>query len=487
MTSTDPRQAKTAGEAVVEPNVSVDPEARKDDAWIEASRGESQIDNTANKISATKLLSVEAETADLEPDDHPSDDNQNATDRAGTSLTDVAIEQTGDDAMSKFGHAIGALAKHEDDLDEDALNHAAEMADPSPFRDDAVAPHIAAAERELERSKANPVDIFDRIAQAAESQFDESRGNTAKRVSELVDDRRVGTKRWTPSKTMKERMAKLEAARAAATGGEPVAVESPEPEVKAASAPSSSTATVVTPGTGEKPASETKSETTSTAEPEKVTVSRRDRKPEIEDTIETESSGATMVEAESEEDDSDGLRIIPGARGRRRDRVRKSRLDEDFEKIFDDEGKPSINSLRRKLRSASKEDDESVEDEATAKTGSANRTASSGNGSDAGNSSESKLGLFSRLLNSNRKKPQKADANEFNEDDLVAAFEADNDDNNAPLADNRDLEAAEDDSWQDAIDTERKQKQIAMPIIGAGVAILFGGIGWFAYKFLFGA
>ncbi len=484
MTSTDPRQAETADKAVVESHVSDDPEAQKDDAWIKACRAEIEAGGKDDELCASSLLG--ADSTDLESGNLPNDDKQNATDRAESSVTDAAIEQTGDDAMSKFGHAIGALAKHEDDLDEQALDYAAEMASPSSMRDDAVAPHIAAAERELERSKAGPVDIFDRIAQAAESQFDESRGNTAKRVSELVDDRRVGTKRWTPSKTMKERMAKLEAARAAATGEAPAEVSTPEataapePEVKAASAPTSSQATIVTPGNTAKAAREEKPEVASIAEDEKVTISRRDRKPEIEETIETESTGATLVEDESEtEEDADGLRIIPGARGRRRDRARKSRLDEDFEKIFDDEGKPSINSLRRKLRSVAKEESESAEGDATVKA--------EAEGLAAGSDGAANKGFFSRLLNSNRKKSQKADQNEFNEDELVASFEADSNDDSALLADNHDLKVAEDDNWQDAIDTDRKQKQIAMPIIGTGVAILFGGIGWFAYKLLFGA
>ena len=57
-----------------------------------------------------------------------------------------------------------------------------------------------------------------------------------------------------------------------------------------------------------------------------------------------------VFDADDEEDDS-GLSVVPGARGRRRNRARKSRLDEDFENVFgEDDGTPSIQNLRRKMR-----------------------------------------------------------------------------------------------------------------------------------------
>jgi len=484
MTSTDPQQAETAKEAAVGSRDSGDPEALRDDAWMEACRAELHSNGDNDKSPASKFLNAGVGQAALEPGRRQLDDSQNEADRAEFSVTDAAIEKTGDDAMSKFGHAIGALAERDDDLDDHALDYAAEMASPSPassVRDEAVAPHIAAAERELERSKAGPVDIFDRIAQAAESQFDESRGSTTKRVSELVDDRRVGTKRWTPSKTMKERMAKLEAARAAATGDEAVATSESSVDAQAASAPSSSQATTVTPGATAKsaPATEEKVEAPAMAEDQTVTISRRSRQPEVEETIETESAGAAEAEAEAEEEDPDGLRVIPGARGRRRDRARKSRLDEDFEKIFDDEGKPSINSLRRKLRSGAADED-SADGETTGSGGTEQlaQTADEIGG-------EPKKGLFSRLLK--RNKVEKVEPADVDEDDLVAAFEADGATDSSPITDNAELEMAEDDDWQDAVETKRKQTQIALPIIGLGIAILLTGLGWFAYKFLFGA
>ena len=484
MTSSDPRQedpaAAYADDISVPAHHEVDDEAHNDDAWMEACR------------------------AELHDDD--SDDSQNEAARADLSAEGAALQQTGDDAMSKFGHAIGALAENEDDLDDQVLDYAAEMASPSSARDEAVAPHIAAAERELERSKSAPVDIFDRIAQAAESQFDESRGSTAKRVSELVDDRRVGTKKWTPSKTMKQRMEKLEAARAAASGDQPVqaaeavdtaahaevaeTASATEAPVMAASAPSSAQATTVTPGKAEKPEPEAKAEEAPMTEEQSVTISRRDRQIDHEDSADADSTNDESTLADGEDHlDADGLRVVPGARGRRRDRARKSRLDEDFEKIFDDEGKPSINSLRRKLRSGAAEEEAAAaaaaaEEAAAATPGKRkklSRSAAVTETAGADTSAEPKKGLFSRFLNA--KKAKVAEATPEQEvDDLVAAFDS----NDTPLDDDIHTEGLDDESWQDEIESERKKNQIAMPVIGAGAAILLGGLGWFGYKFLTG-
>jgi len=371
--------------------------------------------------------------------------------------------------MSKFGHAIGALAESEEDFDDQSLDYAAELAHPSSGRDDSVAPHIAAAERELETSRrggggGGSLDIFDRIAQAAESQFDESRGNTAKRVSELVDDRRVGTKRWTPSKTMKQRMEKLEAARAAATG---------ETAAVAASAPSSSTATMVTPKSEKAAKPEEQADAELMAEEQRAAAAQS----AIDNSNKVEASRSVEALAEPEElidDGADTLRVVPGARGRRRDRARKSRLDEDFEKVFDDDGKPSINSLRRKLRSSASEEAEAG----------AVENGEAAFGSESGTETKKK-GLFSRLLQPKAKKvaEQQVEADfGTEEDDLVEAFET----NSQPLVEKPDLGTLEGDELQAAIETKRKQKRIAVPIIGIGAIIGFAGIGWVAYRFLFG-
>jgi len=470
----------------------IDAEAQEDDAWMDACRTELDSDHSAefDESPAATTAAAIRQKDDRESLEDVSADSENTADRADSDDRGVAIEKTGDDAMSKFGHAIGALAESEEDLDDHALDYAAEMARPSFSRDEAVAPHIAAAERELERSKSSgPVDIFDRIAQAAESQFDESRGSTARRVSELVDDRRVGTKKWTPSKTMKQRMEKLEAARVAASGGTTTAkpteaaVETPvveEPVAEAApaaaSAPVSSTATTVRPKADKKPEVAEQVPPAPMTEEQKVTISRRDRQADAEEAMETESAGAEDAIAAEEELDADGLRVVPGARGRRRDRARKSRLDEDFEKIFDDEGKPSINSLRRKLRSTAASEEAAEKEGNAAPVKAATTEEQFGATADQGE----KKGLFSRLLN---KKPAKKVIDVSDEDELVAAFE---DDAVADLPDNFDLEDGVDEDWQTAVSNERKQKQIAMPIIGAGAFIALGGVGWFAYKFFLG-
>ncbi len=518
MTSTELRQDDAAATAL--DRKTVDLEAQSDDAWMDAVRDG--------------------------PDENDTDDSQNEAVPSDLAEQGAAAKQTGDDAMSKFGHAIGALAENEDDLDDRVLDFAAEMASPSSPRDESVAPHIAAAERELERSKAasGPVDIFDRIAQAAESQFDESRGSTTKRVSELVDDRRVGTKRWTPSKTMKQRMAKLEAARAAAAGDvppvtaetaapatEPVAA-TPETEapVIAASAPSSSTATVVSPDKPKAREPEAVVEAAPMTEEQSVTISRRGRQHDAEDEEVAAESVEAVENAQVEDEpelDADGLRIIPGARGRRRDRARKSRLDEDFEKIFDDEGKPSINSLRRKLRSGAAEEEAAAiaaaEEEAAAVAGQPGRKKKTAKVTASVNATDEapKKGLFSRFLAARKgkadtgsletsaelddlpvvedsaapakkgllsglmpaRKDKKAEAKaDMDEDDLVAAFESD--DMSVDATD--DYADADDESWEETLDDERKKSQIIAPILGGGAAILLGGLGWFGYKFLTG-
>ena len=456
-----------------------DAESMEDDAWLEACRKELHEDADEPSITA------ETRPDSLAMPHQMSDDGDQLATRSELSDHAVAIDKTGDDAMSKFGHAIGALAEREDDFDDQSLDSAAELAKPSSIRDEAVAPHIAAAERELEtsRSGGGSLDIFDRIAQAAESQFDESRGSTAKRVSELVDDRRVGTKRWTPSKTMKQRMEKLEAARAAASGDAPApsepntASDSAVTAAVAASAPTSSTATMVTPKSDKSAKAEEKADAELMAEEQRAAMAQ----PVTEEQAQTEAATTAEAVAEPEEiadDAADTLRLIPGARGRRRDRARKSRLDEDFEKVFDDDGKPSINSLRRKLRSSASAETEAgaVADESAGTDGVAGAEA---------DAQPKKKGLFSRLLQPKAKQPSEQQVEtdvETEEDDLVAAFE----ENSQPLGEKSDIEALDSDDLQAALETERKQRNIAMPIIGTGIIIGLVGIGWVAYRAMFG-
>ena len=187
-------------------------------------------------------------------------------------------------------------------------------APPDDDMDTGVAPYIARAEKELRaRKEAGSMDIFDRIAKAAETEFDDQAGSLETRVLENPSDgRRVGTRKWQPTKAVRKRMEDLEKARmnGAAQGAEgaerskPVArrlrtdVGAPSPEEG-----------------GPEPAPA------------------------------PEPAGAADME------DDGGLSVVPGARGRRRNRARKSSLDEDFENVFaEEDDKPSIQNLRRKMR-----------------------------------------------------------------------------------------------------------------------------------------
>jgi len=232
---------------------------------------------------------------------------------------------------------------------------------------------------------------------------------------------------------------------------------------------------MVTPKSGKSAKSEDKADAELLAEEQRVAASQPAVDESVDTTAATAGEAATVVD-EAEDDSADTLRVIPGARGRRRDRARKSRLDEDFEKVFDDDGKPSINSLRRKLRSSA----------ATEAEGEAGAVVTGDEAMDGeAGTQPKKKGLFSRLLQPKAKQaaelPIEAELG-TEEDDLVAAFEA----GSQPLGDNSDLDALGGDDLQAALETERKQKRIAVPIIGAGAAIALLGSGWFAYRFFFG-
>lgn len=466
MTSTDPQHTTASKEVPAGSVNSGDPEARRDDMWLEVSQsGEDDANNGQTVHEDDKR---DSNTHHTNQANHNDDFPENA-----------AIKKTGDDAMNTYGHAIETV-EDQDDLDQLKIDQSFQKPKAQSSRDDAVAPHIAAAEREIEESKAGPIDIFDRIAQAAESQFDESRGNTAKRVSELVDDRRVGTKRWTPSKTMKERMAKLEAARLAATGTPKTTASAEEQTRPAAAAPGSSTAETVAP---DKKRFSGHPQPAETAPDEPVRMSHPRAETETEDTYEPQDENAFEAASNDDEHDTDGLRVVPGARGRRRDRARKSQHDEEFEKVFDEEEKPSINSLRRKLRSAPPEDTEADTGKSSVRKKISLAKVMPA-GPDDEDSEEGKTGLFSRMLSATRKKQGKklpAEATEHDdltdEEALIADFEADGED---------DFLLEEDDNWQETIDRDRKKRKLPVAVTGSAIAVLFGGLGWFLYSFLLG-
>ena len=540
-------------------------------------------------LADTTSMKATPPMAEAELESQPSDQQQDAP----------ATEET-DNAMSEFGDSMGTLAAQTDDLDAlDDFESSVGLYDSpdnssSDEADSSVAPYIAQAERELEKTRSRSShDIFDRIAMAAESQFDNARGSAMQRVTELVDDRRVGTKRWTPSKTMKQRMAKLEAARSAVESGEtfetrkkrretgqsvtademanavdagPVDTDSVDTgagssdavdTATAASAAALGTAAVaaVAAAATQKPKAETAPAEDATRqsidENERVKISRRDRQAEAREQDESVEAD-DVSDFDEDEEDVDGLRIVPGARGRRRDRARRSRLDEDFEKIFDEEDKPSIRGLRRKLRSgaAGKVGDaepSGTKDEDTAtsarkaearrelmqqaegevidpprgifarlfKKKPRNDDAQSsgflsgllGRSNEADDASDVAIeavadsvsaeasdeadyaletanddaaaGLFSRFRNARKAKKPHADADE---DELVAAFDADC----APLENPLDIAREEDgadEAWEQTLDSSRQKSPLVSSIIGVGAIGILVGFGFFAYRY----
>ena len=506
--------AKTAPADEVDPNadavgeeagsLSESVEAQDDDAWLDACRDEIASGPEDAESASTNSDAVEDDeaaiaagedvkdfsdgvatlSADLEKLRRRNDDTEIDAALADLAKRIAAMEKTGNDAMSTLGQAMTAIADRIDDLEErseqSAFDSAVEKANPSQRRDN-VAPYIENAERELEAAKdGGGVDIFDRIALAAESQFDESRGTTAQRVSKLVDDRRVGTKRWTPSKTVKARMAKLEAARISAE------------EAAASETPSAKAAQPVTDAVAPPAPEAEKAEAPATPIEDRVVISRREKQPPVEESIADETvSEETAAEADAaalEEDDDAALRVIPGARGRRRDRARKSRLDEDFEKIFDDDSKPSIGSLRRKLRSGASTD-ETAEPAETSETGDASVTEETFGAAATVTAPAAKTNLFSRIFK-RKTAPTATVTAEADDaaDSMVAAFEVDEKDAplDIPLEDSA-TEAVDGEAWeQQVVENERRQRQISTPIIVTAIAIIAGGAGYFLYKTLFG-
>jgi len=306
----------------------------------------------------------------------------------------AASESRYDDALTKMGHALGMIAQRIDGLETRLTNqtiaNVALAAAPPEEEDDSVAPYIARAERELKtRKESGSMDIFDRIARAAETEFDDQATTGGTRVLENSSDgRRVGTKRWQPSKTFKQRMEKLEEAR------------------KETQAPA-------TAATGPRAAA-----AAAFAEPKQPAARKlrteADLDPEIEndallDHTDDHAGGERALAPEPildlEEEDDSGLSVVPGARGRRRNRARKSRLDEDFENVFvEDEDEPSISNLRRKMRDRPADETDTEVSE--------------------------KGGMLSGILgkkSAKKARPAPAEQAEEEEDDLMAAFDTEAD------------------------------------------------------------
>lgn len=242
-----------------------------------------------------------------------------------------------DDTLSKVGHALGIIAQRIDNLEgrltDRAITDIAMAAAPSAIEDDeeeddpGVAPYIARAEKELKAKKRKSAsDIFDRIAQAAESEFNEKSATPGMKI---IDDaskgRRVGTKSWQPASAIKRRMQEAMEAAEASTRAKTTAQQSDD------TAPSS---TDIMPDQTQETSTEALTAGTTDGAQEAPALDTRE-----------------PIYDRDDFDDS-GLSVVPGARGRRRNRARKTRLDEDFENVFaeEDGDKSSIQSLRRKMR-----------------------------------------------------------------------------------------------------------------------------------------
>ena len=356
----------------------------------------------------------------------------------------AASEERYDGALNKMGHALGMIAQRIDSLEarmtDQTIANVALAAAPPEIEDPSVAPYIARAERELKaRKESGSMDIFDRIAQAAENEFDDrpDRGG-AQVLANATDGRRVGTKKWQPSKTVKRRMEQLEKSRAGAPDD-----AAPRPAAPPLQADAH-------PGPALDPEDFAAQADAAQATPEPV--------------------------FDPEEEDDSGLSVLPGARGRRRNRARKSRLDEDFENVFVEDGdKPSIQSLRRKMRERPVDEPGTEEPEKTGMLG----------------------GLLGRK--SARKAapampdPASLDDVHDNEEDLLAAFDDPGEEvlkapkrskNNkhVDIEDEDDEYDADEDAWHDEdAGTGSKRKPLIYALIVAAA-----GAGVFAWKTFLG-
>jgi len=336
-------------------------EAQHDEKWVAASRHEAEEDGTTfaalerggmdEPDEPDEVMVEDTETGngfDTAPV-HPGDDREASAPPADESVALRAIEGLGtrfetaeartEEALGRIGHALGMIATRIDGLEARATDRTiADVAlvaappDEDDEDDTSVAPYIARAEKELKARKGSgSMDIFDRIARAAETEFDDQAGSAETRIlANPTDGRRVGTKKWQPSKAVKRRMEKLEQARASKAG---------DGAHDGHRAPASAL------------------DAQAMEEPVAPVHAAQLDEPDM-------AAEAPPEPAFVPEDDEGNLSVVPGARGRRRNRARKSSLDSDFENVFSEEGdKPSIQSLRRKMRDRPVE--APVEDEKT--------------------------------------------------------------------------------------------------------------------------
>ncbi len=356
----------------------------------------------------------------------------------------TASEARYDGAMAKMGHALGVIAQRIDSLEsrltDQTISNVALAAAPPEVEDHSVAPYIARAERELKaQNGSGSMDIFDRIARAAETEFDDQAPSATTRVIDNASDgRRVGTKKWQPSKTVKRRMEKLEKARTEVDEAEAPAPERAKPAARK-----------LRTDLGPVP-----DETTPDTLPEDADMSANPRQDTMADPV---------FDLQEEDDDDSGLSVVPGARGRRRNRARKSQLDEDFENVFaEGEDKPSIQTLRRKMRQRPTDEQDS--------------------------DTEKKSGRLSGIIgkkSAKKAKPAEVEI-EDEDDDLTAAFDAEEETGQAPKSSKKNkaiaINEADDDEWDDDDAPVRSGRRPVLYMLIAGLA----AAGFFAWKTLIG-
>lgn len=269
----------------------------------------------------------------------------------------AATEQRNDELLSKIRHAIGVVGQRIDAMEDRIAAPAPQPAElpeaplfsqpemphgytmpldplltPEPEANESgVAPYIANAEREIRaKREAKPLDIFDRIAAAAETEFDNSREASVSVIEEVNSGRRVGTRKWSPSK-VKKRMEALEKVSA---------------ETQSAAKPTP--AGTFSIGAAQKTADTAADAPSASA----AALSSAQTAPDTDGAASMSEPLSEPAEGQDAMDDS-ALSVVPGARGRRRERARKSRLDDDLENVFEEEGGANpMKSLRRKLRDA---------------------------------------------------------------------------------------------------------------------------------------
>jgi len=94
-------------------------ESIDDEAWLNACRQE--LNNDDDPVGTPADTENTFDRSHQEPDGDENSASPEGFDPG------AALTKTGDDVMSKFGHAIGALAECDEDFDDQALDYAADL------------------------------------------------------------------------------------------------------------------------------------------------------------------------------------------------------------------------------------------------------------------------------------------------------------------------------------------------------------------------